>query len=98
MSPRALTKTFPLQLIVNEKSQNLRRLQAQRNELNAKGRAWSLLLLTWGLGWAWGALGWLWGAPARGAGAELSLSLSQCGSCGRSCSCCRSRDPTWERW
>lgn len=27
----------PLQLIVNDKSQNLRRLQAQRNELNAKG-------------------------------------------------------------
>lgn len=26
-----------LQLIVNEKTQNLRRLQAQRNELNAKG-------------------------------------------------------------
>lgn len=25
------------QLIVNDKSQNLRRLQAQRNELNAKG-------------------------------------------------------------
>ncbi|XP_043857065.1 26S proteasome regulatory subunit 8 isoform X1 [Dromiciops gliroides] len=28
----------PLQLIVNDKSQNLRRLQAQRNELNAKVR------------------------------------------------------------
>lgn len=27
----------PQQLTVNEKSQNLRRLQAQRNELNAKG-------------------------------------------------------------
>lgn len=27
----------PPQLIVNDKSQNLRRLQAQRNELNAKG-------------------------------------------------------------
>lgn len=27
-----------LQLIVNEKTQNLRRLQAQRNELNAKGK------------------------------------------------------------
>lgn len=26
------------QLTVNEKSQNLRRLQAQRNELNAKGK------------------------------------------------------------
>lgn len=26
-----------LKLTVNEKSQNLRRLQAQRNELNAKG-------------------------------------------------------------
>lgn len=32
-------KLFSKQLIVNEKSQNLRRLQAQRNELNAKGTA-----------------------------------------------------------
>lgn len=53
---------------MNEKSQNLRRLQAQRNELNAKGRAWSLLLLTWGLGWAWGALGWALGALGRALG------------------------------
>lgn len=30
-------KIEELQLTVNEKSQNLRRLQAQRNELNAKG-------------------------------------------------------------
>lgn len=60
MIPKPLSKPFPLQLIVNEKSQNLRRLQAQRNELNAKGRAWSLLLLTWGLGWGlWAGLGGL---------------------------------------
>lgn len=32
-----VTKIEELQLIVNEKTQNLRRLQAQRNELNAKG-------------------------------------------------------------
>lgn len=32
-----VTKVEELQLIVNEKTQNLRRLQAQRNELNAKG-------------------------------------------------------------
>ncbi|NXL79026.1 PRS8 protein, partial [Leptocoma aspasia] len=32
------SKGFSFQLIVNEKSQNLRRLQAQRNELNAKVR------------------------------------------------------------
>lgn len=32
-----IQKIEELQLIVNEKSQNLRRLQAQRNELNAKG-------------------------------------------------------------
>lgn len=32
-----LSKIEELQLIVNDKSQNLRRLQAQRNELNAKG-------------------------------------------------------------
>ncbi|XP_075437736.1 26S proteasome regulatory subunit 8, partial [Ascaphus truei] len=33
-----LSKIEDLQLVVNEKSQNLRRLQAQRNELNAKVR------------------------------------------------------------
>uniref|UniRef100_A0A8D3E5A6 Proteasome 26S subunit, ATPase 5 n=1 Tax=Scophthalmus maximus TaxID=52904 RepID=A0A8D3E5A6_SCOMX len=33
-----LSKIEELQLTVNEKSQNLRRLQAQRNELNAKVR------------------------------------------------------------
>lgn len=32
-----ITKIEELQLIVTEKTQNLRRLQAQRNELNAKG-------------------------------------------------------------
>lgn len=32
-----ITKIEELQLVVAEKSQNLRRLQAQRNELNAKG-------------------------------------------------------------
>ena len=32
-----ITKIEELQLIVSEKTQNLRRLQAQRNELNAKG-------------------------------------------------------------
>lgn len=33
-----VTKIEELQLIVTEKTQNLRRLQAQRNELNAKGK------------------------------------------------------------
>jgi 26S proteasome regulatory subunit T6 len=33
-----ITKIEELQLVVAEKAQNLRRLQAQRNELNAKGR------------------------------------------------------------
>ena len=32
-----ITKIEELQLVVAEKAQNLRRLQAQRNELNAKG-------------------------------------------------------------
>lgn len=32
-----VTKIEELQLVVSEKTQNLRRLQAQRNELNAKG-------------------------------------------------------------
>lgn len=32
-----VTKIEELQLTVSEKNQNLRRLQAQRNELNAKG-------------------------------------------------------------
>lgn len=35
--PYYITKIEELQLIVADKSQNLRRLQAQRNELNAKG-------------------------------------------------------------
>lgn len=35
--PYYIQKIEELQLIVAEKSQNLRRLQAQRNELNAKG-------------------------------------------------------------
>lgn len=38
-----ITKIEELQLIVAEKSQNLRRLQAQRNELNAKGKLSKLL-------------------------------------------------------
>lgn len=33
-----VTKIEELQLVVTEKTQNLRRLQAQRNELNAKGK------------------------------------------------------------
>lgn len=33
-----VTKIEELQLTVTEKTQNLRRLQAQRNELNAKGK------------------------------------------------------------
>lgn len=37
-----IQKIEELQLIVNEKSQNLRRLQAQRNELNAKGMKYDL--------------------------------------------------------
>lgn len=36
--PYYITKIEELQLIVAEKGQNLRRLQAQRNELNAKGK------------------------------------------------------------
>lgn len=37
-----IQKIEELQLIVNEKGQNLRRLQAQRNELNAKGKKFPL--------------------------------------------------------
>lgn len=33
-----ITKIEELQLVLAEKSQNIRRLQAQRNELNAKGK------------------------------------------------------------
>lgn len=36
-----VTKIEELQLVVTEKTQNLRRLQAQRNELNAKGKSLS---------------------------------------------------------
>ena len=41
-----IQKIEELQLIVNEKSQNLRRLQAQRNELNAKGTKNDFLILS----------------------------------------------------
>lgn len=40
-----IQKIEELQLIVNEKSQNLRRLQAQRNELNAKGNYYNIYFL-----------------------------------------------------
>lgn len=40
-----ITKIEELQLVVAEKAQNLRRLQAQRNELNAKGKLESWLFL-----------------------------------------------------
>ncbi|XP_034050530.1 26S proteasome regulatory subunit 8 isoform X2 [Thalassophryne amazonica] len=44
-----LSKIEELQLTVNEKSQNLRRLQAQRNELNAKGKQHLMTTAyTWG--------------------------------------------------
>lgn len=39
-----ITKIEELQLVVAEKAQNLRRLQAQRNELNAKGTPIEILL------------------------------------------------------
>lgn len=39
-----ITKIEELQLVVSEKTQNLRRLQAQRNELNAKGNYSSPLI------------------------------------------------------
>jgi len=41
-----ITKIEELQLIVADKSQNLRRLQAQRNELNAKGIASAFMIST----------------------------------------------------
>lgn len=43
--PYYIQKIEELQLIVAEKSQNLRRLQAQRNELNAKGIINFLLII-----------------------------------------------------
>lgn len=42
--PYYIQKIEELQLVVAEKSQNLRRLQAQRNELNAKGIFFTYLL------------------------------------------------------
>jgi len=41
-----VTKIEELQLVVAEKAQNLRRLQAQRNELNAKGSPSNIFMLT----------------------------------------------------
>ena len=39
------TKNQDLQVVVNVQAQNVRRLQAQRNELNAKGSPFFRLLL-----------------------------------------------------
>lgn len=41
-----VTKIEELQLVVTDKTQNLRRLQAQRNELNAKGKQLTAMTAT----------------------------------------------------
>ncbi len=86
---------FPHQLTVNDKSQNLRRLQAQRNELNAKG---TLFFIT-AAPVCWKILSHfvLWSCinlfPVVN-NIEPILFFSQCAFFVRSCSCYRSRGPT----
>lgn len=85
------------QLTVNEKSQNLRRLQAQRNELNAKGKTllahiWINIILRC-------SNAYLNSIFCECQPDVLTESvLFQCVSCVRSFSCCRNRALMWERW
>jgi hypothetical protein len=81
-------KVEQLELMVKEKTHNLRRLEAQRNELNTQGAGprnevpWVGSLLGAGLS-----------SPLRPA----SRSYLQCGNYGKSYSCCRSPARTWGR-
>jgi hypothetical protein len=87
-------KAAELEVRVAENTQNLRRLEAQRNELNARGACAPHAIMYGG-----GAV-----ADVRTGARSLSLSLcacgwlAQCGCCGRSCSCCRSLARTWAKW
>jgi hypothetical protein len=74
-------KIEELEIQIRDKSHNLRRMEAQRNELNTKGEPLplvsSLILL--------------------GDGADPALCCTrplQSECCGRNCSCCRSQDRT----
>lgn len=46
-----LSKIDELELVVRERTRNLQRLKAQRNEWNAKG---AFLVVCWGVGLGWG--------------------------------------------
>ena len=76
-------KVEQLELLVKEKSHNLRRLEAQRNELNTQGEAG-------------GQAGGARLAPTSAAcmvNTPPAHSVSQYGNFGKSCSCCRSLAP-----
>ncbi len=78
-----ITKIEELQLTVSEKNQNLRRLQAQRNELNAKVSAAVLYGST----------------MEKKASPDDAMFYVSCrfACCVRSSSCCRSRVHMWEK-
>ena len=78
-------KIEELEIQIRDKQHNLKRMEAQRNELNTQGG-----LLRGAGGRAPPGAGW---APGL---TPYPLEL-QCGCFGRSCSCCRSRAATWGR-
>jgi hypothetical protein len=74
-------KIEELELIIKDKSHNLRRLEAQRNELNTSGRMGVVLPTNAG----------------PGSVSDVHGCVRQCVCYGRSYSCCRSLAHTWER-
>lgn len=82
-------KVEQLELLVKDKTHNLRRLEAQRNELNTQGAA----ARRGGSPWARGRGALPFGRPACcpcAASRPRRRPKPQCGSCGKSYSCCRS--------
>lgn len=80
-----ITKIEELQLIVAEKGQNLRRLQAQRNELNAKGE------------YLVPSLESIHSTHTSQSAIIMFVSF-QCECFAKNCSCCKSKAVTWAKW
>lgn len=79
------SKIEELELNVKDKTHNLRRLEAQRNELNTQGEfaEWEKRVGTMAI----------WMVQLH----SLSVYCLQCGCYARSCSCYRSQAPMWEK-
>lgn len=99
-----LSKIDELELVVRERTQNLQRLKAQRNEWNAKGACVGMC----GLGWDEFGVDWRELRPCVCITYVYIIAdvctrpkthhvPPQCGCCARSCTTCRSRARTWGR-